>query len=216
MQPITWKKPASAASWKMLQSKDHQQDKKISKISRRLAKIAPEPFYWDTSFAVTPDWTTGSLSLLNQVPQNDADVGRTGDKITMTSIMIDGYCTILTPLVFPQVNILMKLIYVKKEDFGGNLQSFVQNVTSIYTPFTKPNFDIKGRYQVLWEKRLTLDVDRKTRHITIRKSLKGKKAAFIGATTAYAYGALYFVTCSDHAAADAPSIVLNSRLNYIG
>lgn len=198
-------------------SKDQKQDKAIRLLKKKVKLNAPETQYYDAPInSITADWTSGNLFNLNQVPQDDTDTGRTGDKLTMFNLDFRGDVSMNLSGFSNRQVIRMKIIYVPKQNFAGGANQFFQAMTTARTPFFGPNYDVKQQFMIIADKLFVLDNLHPVKQFRIKKSLKGKTTGFVGATTTFAYGALILVIVTGNNNVDPPTIDGVCRLSYQG
>lgn len=189
--------------------KDAAQDTAINRLARKVARLAPELKYYDASFGLTPDYTTGTVSALNNMAQGTSDIQRIGDTISNSAIQLRGYVTKTVNLAEQTVNIMV--VHVPKTDDVPSLGDIQQIVTSAQAPFSHPNWDLKSNFRVVWRRIFVLDTYHPTKQFQMYKKLK-TKTQFLAASTAYTSGGYYLITSTGNSNIDPP--VVYGRLRF--
>lgn len=191
---------------------------------RRVVRSMEETKYLDTTISSsTPISGTGEVYYINGSAEGNGSDEREGEKVRNVSIHIQGSLEGNTEATTDTV-IRMMLVYAKRNVQGSapGISEILEadNVNSLI------NQDVKGDYQVLWNKRLTLPMRAlETSNIIPKRLVKyykrwGKKpklTTFDGATAAIGdleKGGLFLYLMTDMATGQQPTFHLRVRVGF--
>lgn len=205
-----------AAKIPAVTKKDKQQDKQISKLRLNLRIHKPERNFFDIAFTGQPDYTTGSIQLLNAVTQAITDTSRVGDLIDLESIQIRLSVVKNTSALVLNTVVRAMIVWCPTASVP-TLALVLQNNGAIYCPYSPQYWDQRKQFHILVDKMVQVDnLSDNFVIVKLRKSLRGKQSQYQAATTAVNYGGLYLILGSDRVFADSPAIVGYSRLIFSG
>jgi len=191
--------------------KDKIQDRQISMLKKKVKQLAPELKYFDNSFGLTPDYTTGTVSALNNMAQGTTDVTRIGDTITNSGFSMRGY-VLMNPTLTEQV-CTIGIVHVPKSDDIPAVSDLFQVLTVHMAPMSHVLWDNKANFRWIWRKIFVMDSDHPTKQYNVYKKLK-TKTQFSGGSTTYTSGAYYLVTLSGNSNTLPPVVYGRIRWTY--
>lgn len=192
--------------------KDKVQDKEISRLKRKVKAIAPEVKTLDNSFGLTPDYTTGTVSALNNPAQGNTDSTREGDVISNIGFSFDGTVEKTGTAINQSVSIM---IIKWMPNNVPTLPNIVQTLTTQQTAFSAKFYDNRKLFKVVWHRIFDLDQYHPRQKFHLFKRLKSK-TNFLSASQTYSNNGYYLVTYTGNSNIDPPVVYGYMRWYFTG
>lgn len=173
--------------------------------------VNAEKFKFDSSIAWTPT-TAGDISSLNLIAQGDGDSGRTGNSIFVRGLSIQGNMSRNSAGTYPDGQVV-KLMVVMDTQQVGDTSPAITDIIESNGVNSFLNSDTVGRFQVLYNKRITLDTQHPNVLIKFNKSMRHHIRFNGSGASDVQKGGLYVLALSNEST-NAPTVGLQCRLTY--
>lgn len=182
------------------------------KLASHLAGLVNiEMKHQDISNNVTPS-RTGTIQILNAIPQGDTDVSRDGDSLKMQHYSLHGRITHNSSSVQAGQQVRVMIIFDDQVKVGTAADVLNQTTTQ-YAVLSHKDYDKRFQTKVLYDRTFLVNPQRPDMIFNINLNIN-KHTQYEAGTTTVNTGSLKMLYISDEGSANLPGFEYTSRLTF--